>query len=305
MSRPRQAITLYPLAANQAEIVVHNIVKRFGEKTVLQGISFEIKAGEMVAIVGASGGGKTVLLDHLTGLMAPTEGSVRVADHTVKETPLVDLNGINEDRLDLVRLAWAIVFQRNALFSGTVQDNIALWLREHSGLTDAEIVARVRESIKAAALDVDDVINKDRDSLSGGMAKRVAIARAIASDPLVLFYDEPTTGLDPVISAHIHDLIWNIHHTPRAVDHSSVAADQIDGPNAPAAPDASVRPATRTSIIVSHDRELLRRISPRVIMLEAGKVIFDGDYEGFVKCKHPTAQQYLRVMPELHGRDRG
>jgi phospholipid/cholesterol/gamma-HCH transport system ATP-binding protein len=278
-------MTLYPLNIGSPEIAVRSLTKRFGEREVLREIDFKVNAGDLVAIVGASGGGKTVLLDHLTGLMIPSEGTVAVVDHTKPDTPMVDLNEIDDDRLDEVRLAWSIVFQRNALFSGTVFDNIALWLREHAGMSEEQIAQRVRESIAAAALDVDDVIGKDRDSLSGGMAKRVAIARAIAADPLVLFYDEPTTGLDPVISAQIHELIWNVHHRARQGE------TPVEGK------------AKRTSIVVTHDKDLLRRLGPRVVMLDQGRVVYDGAYERFLHSTHPAAVEYLRKMPELHGRE--
>lgn len=285
MPRPRRALTLYPSPLGERELAVESLTKSFGARTVLDNLTFSIAAGELVAIVGSSGGGKTVLLDHLAALMAPTSGRVLACDHSSKDVPLVDLAKLNDEALDNIRLAWAIVFQRNALFSGTVFDNIALWLREHTDLTPAQVDHRIRGAIEAAALDVNDVIQKDRDSLSGGMAKRVAIARAIAVDPLVLFYDEPTTGLDPVISAHIHDLIWNVHHRPRGGK----------------APVQGV--ANRTSVVVTHDKELLRRIAPRVIMLDQGKIIFDGPYEAFTKCDHPVAIQYMQSMPVLHARN--
>ncbi|CAN5870990.1 ABC transporter ATP-binding protein [soil metagenome] len=296
MARRNEPTRLYSLAPGAPELVVAGVTKRFDAKVVLAEINFTIAAGEMVAIVGASGGGKTVLLDHLTGLMAPSAGSVHAADHTQNPPKLEDLAKLKDEALDNVRLAWAIVFQRNALFSGTVFENIALWLREHSGLSEEEIATRVEGSVKAAALDVKDVIQKDRDSLSGGMAKRVAIARAIAVDPLVLFYDEPTTGLDPVISGQIHELIWNVHHRPRAdTGERSAVAPRAGGAPQPAA-------AARTSIVVTHDKDLLRRVGPRVIMLDQGTIIFDGPYGRFTHCDHPAAVQYLREMPDLHTR---
>ncbi|MBX9738224.1 MAG: ATP-binding cassette domain-containing protein [Phycisphaerales bacterium] len=285
-SSRQRAVELFPLTLGATELRARSLRKEFGPRVVLHDISLEISAGELVAIVGASGGGKTVLLDHLTGLMRPTSGTVEAVDHTSARTPLVDLNAIDEELLDSVRLAWSVVFQRNALFSGTVFENVALWLREHASMTPEQITARVRESVIAAALDADDVIGKERDSLSGGMAKRVAIARAIAADPLVLFYDEPTTGLDPVISAQIHELIWATHHRARRAENTK--------------PDT----AHRTSIVVTHDRELLRRLAPRVIMLDEGRVIFDGPHGDFIESKHPAAVRYLKEMPVLNTQER-
>lgn len=264
--------------AQAPEIRALHLRKAFDEHVVLDDVSLEIKRGEIVAIVGGSGSGKTILLDHLTGLMAPDAGRVEVADHDQPGAPMQDLAGIDPDRLDRIRLHWAVVFQRNALFSGSVFENVALWLREHTKMSEEQIAARVGDSLKAVSLNVDDVMDKDRAELSGGMAKRVAIARAIAVEPLVTFYDEPTTGLDPVIGNHIVELIWNLHNRPHAAG------------------------APRTTIIVTHDRELLRRMAPRIIMLGGGKVVFEGPYEQFTAAAVPQAVEYLTQMPVLNAR---
>ncbi len=260
------------------EIVVTGLEKGFNARPVLKGISVTINTGEIVAIVGHSGCGKTVFLDNLTGLMEPDAGSIRVADHSRPDKAMIEITGLDRDHMDAIRLHWAIVFQHNALFTGTVYENCALWLREHTSMTERKIKLRVREALASVKLDVDDVLHKPRESLSGGMAKRVAIARAIATDPAVLFYDEPTTGLDPVVSGHIHELIFNTHKLPRE-----------DG-------------SPRTTLMITHDRELLRRISPRVIMLDAGIVVFDGPYERFRCADVPAARRYLEQMPVLHDR---
>lgn len=279
------------------EIVATDIRKSFSDKEVLKGISATFRRGEITAIVGHSGSGKTVLLDHLTGLQQADSGSIRVVHHGRKGMPLVELEGINPDVLDEVRLFWAVVFQHNALFTGTVYDNIALWMREHTDMPERKIRARVREALASVALDVDDVVEKERDSLSGGMAKRVAIARAIATDPCVVFYDEPTTGLDPVVGGTIHELIWSVHHKPIANPGggggggSGVGGGRVGGEG-----------LKRTSIVITHDRDLLRRISPRIIMLDGGSVVFDGPYERFKHADVPAARKYLETMPVLHAR---
>lgn len=306
----------HPATSAPVEIRAEHLSKAFRGRSVLTDINAEIRTGEILAIVGASGSGKTVFLDHLVGLLRPDSGRVLVADHDARRRgalvgaarsdgaasgdgggapPLVDLAEVSEDDLDRIRLRWAVVFQRNALFSGTVRDNIALWLREHTDLLEPDIERRIRESLKAAALDVEDVIDKDRDTLSGGMAKRVAIARAIAIDPLVVFYDEPSTGLDPIVGGHIHELIWNVHHRP--VGEVMAHTDAGGGQDAHQA-----SPLRRTSIIVTHDKELLRRLQPRVLMLHEGGVCFDGPYEKFGGPDCPAAQQYLAAMPVLHAR---
>jgi phospholipid/cholesterol/gamma-HCH transport system ATP-binding protein len=252
--------------------------KVFGDHVVLDGVDLEIRSGEILAIVGASGSGKTVLLHILTGLLAQTSGQVLVANHDAPGAPLVDLATVPRQVVDQVRLSWAVVFQRNALFSGTVYENCALWLREHTRMSESEILTRVRESLEAVALDPADVLEKDRDELSGGMAKRVAVARAVAVDPLILFYDEPTTGLDPISAALLHDLIWDTHHRPRA-----------DG-------------RRRTTVLVTHDRDLLRRVHPRVLMLHDTRVCFDGPYEAFTASDLAPTREYLELMPALHAR---
>jgi phospholipid/cholesterol/gamma-HCH transport system ATP-binding protein len=286
-------------APSPVEIQVESLRKSFRDRVVLDGISVEIRAGEIIAIVGASGSGKTVFMDHLIGLIRPDEGRVLVADHDASPRsgggpPLVDLGELSDDELDRIRLRWAVVFQRNALFGGSVRDNIALWLREHTDLKESDIERRIQASLKAAALDVEDVIDKDRDALSGGMAKRVAIARALAIDPLVVFYDEPTTGLDPIVAGHIHELIWNVHFRPVG----EVFAHTVKEPGA----NSAGAKLPRTSIIVTHDKEILRRMRPRVLMLHDGKVCFDGPYERFGQSDCPPAQQYLSAMPVLHAR---
>lgn len=268
------------------EIAARELCKSFDEQTVLNAVSLEVRPGDIVAIVGASGCGKTVLLDHLVGLLEPTSGGVLAVDHSRRDLPLVELRSLGDQELDRLRMYWAVVFQRNALFSGTVHENIALWLREHLEMPETQILERAKRALDAVGLDVDDVLEKDRDALSGGMAKRVAIARALAIDPVVVFYDEPTTGLDPVVSGHIHELIWNTHRAePR-----------------PPSPSMSQERVARTSILVTHDKELLRRLAPRTVMLDAGRVIFDGTYDDFTKSSNPVCVRYLAEMPVLNAR---
>jgi phospholipid/cholesterol/gamma-HCH transport system ATP-binding protein len=290
-----------PGSKTPIEIAAEGLSKSFGEREVLHGIDLSICSGDIACIVGASGSGKTVLLDHLIGLMAPTSGRVVAADHNAAadssgQPPLRDLSTLDEDQIDLIRLHWAVVFQRNALFSGSVGENIAFWLREHTTLKEDEIQRRIREALKSVALDVDDVVGKDRDALSGGMAKRVAIARAVACDPIMLFYDEPTTGLDPMIGATIHELIFKTHNSPVG---EGFHFRDLEG-QAP----VSRAKTKRTTIIVTHDRDLLRRIRPRVIMIHEGGVVFDGPYAEFEVSELPPAQAYLREMPVLHSRKR-
>jgi len=260
------------------EVRVEDLHRSFGANHVLCGIDLEILRGELIAVVGPSGCGKTVLVDHIIGLLKPDRGRVLVANHDEPGGPLIDLTALDQDAMDDIRRHWAVVFQRNALFTGTVYENVALWLREVGGLSDDEIEPIVRSSIESVGLDYDRVAMTDRDDLSGGMAKRVAIARAVAMDPYLIFYDEPTTGLDPEHASHIHELIFATHHRPLK-----------DG-------------SARTSIVVTHDKDLLARIEPRIVMLNKGRVFFNGSYSEFERSDSDLIKPYLALMPLLQRR---
>jgi len=275
-----QAVTTASPARRFTEILVQDVHKSFGKNHVLRGINLEIGSGEMVAIVGGSGSGKTVLLRHLLGDFKPDRGHIRIADHESPGSPLVDLSTLDDEGMDRLRRHWAVVFQGNALFPGTVFENIALVLREVKGFSEAEIRAKAEEVVKAVGLDVTRVLDIDRRDLSGGMAKRVGIARALALDPLLIFYDEPTSGLDPNLAHQIQDLIAEAHLRNR------------DG-------------TPSTTVMITHDKELLYRLSPRVVMLHGGVVAFDGPYDAFRQADSPIVRPYLELMPGLHQRTRG
>jgi phospholipid/cholesterol/gamma-HCH transport system ATP-binding protein len=264
---------------DQTEIRVEGLRRSFDDKVVLDGIELTVRRGELVALVGGSGSGKTVLMDHLIGLLAPNSGRVLVADHDLPESPLVDLATLDDEALDRVRRHWAVVFQQNALYSMTVYENIAFWLREHTNLVEEEIHARARAALLDVGLDdVDRLLHKHRDELSGGMAKRVAVARAIAIDPIVMFYDEPTTGLDPAHAARIHELVFKEHN------------------------EKTLTGETRTTLVITHDKDLLRRLQPRIVMLTGGRKSFDGPYTQFAQSDDPEIRPYLDSMPVLHQR---
>lgn len=260
------------------EIVVEDLHKGFGGRRVLRGVNLRVERGEMLAIVGGSGSGKTVLLKHLTGQLVPDRGRVLVAHHGLPGSPLRDLALLGEEALDDLRRHWAVVFQHNALFSGSVFDNLALWPREIKEQTDAEILPLARRALADVGLDPEQVMHRKRSELSGGMAKRVAIARALVMDPAIIFYDEPTAGLDPATAEQIHELIRATHG---------------------ALPLAGV---PRTSIVVTHDTELLSRLRPRVVMLEGGGVLFDGDFGSFIASDSASIRPYIEQMPILHAR---
>jgi len=266
------------------EIQVEGLCQAFNGRPVLRGVDLCILTGDFVALVGGSGCGKTVLLSHLLGLHRPDAGRVLVTapdlappDATVY--PLVDLASLDPNALDDLHTHWGVVFQRNALFSGSVRDNIALWLAEVRHLDAMDIDRIAGEVLEAVGLPTGrDFLLSRVDSLSGGMAKRIAIARALAMNPRCMFFDEPTTGLDPVTAAQIQDLLLSSHGDP-----------------------ASGR-QLRTSVIITHDKDLLCRLRPRVVMLHEGKVSFDGPFEAFEASDSPIIRPYFELMPVLHRR---
>ncbi len=266
------------------ELRAEDVHVSFDELHVLRGVDVEVQSGEMVAIVGGSGCGKTVLLQCFLRNLRPQRGRVLLADHEREGAPLVDVHRLKEKRMQEVRRHWAVVFQRNALFSGSVLSNVALWLREIAGMTDPEAIrTRVVNSLRAVGFDPDDtLLAKQRDELSGGMQKRVAVARALAMDPLLVFYDEPTTGLDPSLAEQVHELIETVHASP----HEETGAP-------------------RTTVIITHDKDLLYRLQPRVVMIHEGRASFDGSYAEFAESGSEVVRPYFDLMPSLHARFNG
>lgn len=243
--------------ADAVRIKVDALSKKFGELSVLRGVSFEVKPGEIFVIMGPSGSGKSVLLRHIAGLEVPTQGSVAVdgLDPTLESTR------------ERVRLA--LVFQDGALFNSlSVYDNLALYPREHSVGTEKQIRERVMMLLKLLSLD--DTAGKFPSDLSGGMKKRVAIARALVIEPQLLLYDEPTSELDPVMSATIDEVIATIpkhYHT--------------------------------TTIVVSHDRDLALSIANRVGILMGGQLIHVGTPDSLKNPQDQRVADFLNPRIDL------
>jgi len=259
------------------EILIENLHKGFHGREVLRGVDLTILQKDIVAIVGGSGAGKTVLMNHMVGLLQPDMGRVLIADHGREGAPMVDLARASEKEFNRIRLHWSLVFQQNALLSGMVFQNLALWLKENTELTSDEIYQRARESLDAVGFAGDDsIMTKRRSELSGGMAKRVAVARAISMKPSIIFYDEPTTGLDPQSAANIHDLICSTRSAAIQAGHS------------------------QTTVIITHDKDLLYRLTPRIVMLAEGKVFFDGHYSEFEQSDSEIIRPYFKLMPLLN-----
>lgn len=242
-------------------IEVAHIEKSFGTQTVLKDISFSVGGGESVAIIGRSGTGKSVLIKHLVGLLHPDVGEVRIDGEN-----LVDLR---ERELLKVRQKFGMLFQGAALFdSMDVHANVAFPLRR-SGVTDeAEINQRVEDVLNLVELP--GVGAKMPGELSGGMQKRVGLARAIVHHPRIILYDEPTTGLDPVVSDSIDQLMMRVR-------------DQYHV----------------TSIVITHDMRCARRIGQRVIYLKDGQVYLDAPADEVFNSDDPAVSRFIRGEADL------
>jgi len=237
-------------------IRIQRLHKRFGSQPVLRGIDLDIATGEVMVVIGRSGGGKSVLLKHLIGLLRPDAGTV-----AVDGTEITRLRG---GELDQVRERYGVVFQGGALFdSMSVAENVAFPLREKSRLGHAEIRGRVEEKLEQVGLS--DMGHKNPAEISGGMRKRVAIARALVTEPEIVFFDEPTTGLDPILVNTIHHLIVELHRKFRF-----------------------------TAVMVSHEIPEIFEIADRVAMLHEGVIVEVGSPEAVRASANPIVQQFIR-----------
>ena len=232
------------------------VYKSFDSTEVLRGLTLVIRKGEALVILGGSGTGKTVVLKHIVGLLPPDQGRVFIDGK--------DITYYGEDELLPVRRKVGFLFQGGALFdSMSVFENVAFPLREHTRLTDEEIEARVLEKLKLVGLEGTDWMMPDK--LSGGMRKRVALARAIVLEPEALLYDEPTTGLDPITTKWVSKLMRNIH-------------EQLN----------------ITSIIVTHNIQSAMSVADRIAFLYRGRIKFVGTPEEIKECGDHIVREFLR-----------
>ena len=236
-------------------ISIKNISKSFSDRVILNNISFTINKGEKIAIIGESGIGKSVLLKSIIGLLIPDDGNILIDDQ--------DINKITFKKLQKVRSKFGMVFQFGALFdSMTVSENIGLALQKLTNCDRLEINDRISKSLRE--VNMEGTEEKMPSELSGGMKKRVGIARAIALNPEYMLYDEPTTGLDPIMTDSINRLINNFHSKGRV-----------------------------TSVVVTHEMRTVRDVSDRVLMLYNGEIQFDGSTEDFLSSTDSRVMAFL------------
>ena len=253
----------------QPVVEICNLVKRFGDQLVLDGVNLQVMPGETMVVMGGSGSGKSTILRHMIGSLSPDSGEVKLLGHTLSE--------LNEDQLNEVRKKFGILFQSGALFNSmTVAENVALPLREHTMLDHNIIDIQVK--IKLELVGLREHADKIPAQISGGMKKRAALARALALDPQVLFYDEPSAGLDPVTSAEIDRLIIDLS-----------------------------KKLGVTSIVVTHEMDSAFAVGDRMAMLERGKMLMVDSRQAFEEIrdwpqdrieelddKQQTIRQFLR-----------
>jgi len=247
---------------NHPLIQFKNTTKRFGQNVVLDGVNLSIFRGEITAIIGKSGTGKSVLLKHIIGLLEPDSGEVFFDGKSLEKMKAAE-------RKALLR-KFSYMFQDSALFDSlNVYENIALPLKERTSYSDAEIQRRVRD--KLHQLDLHKIEIKYPSQLSGGMKKRVALARALVTDPEIVLFDEPTTGLDPIRKNAVHSMISDYQ-----------------------------KRFGFTGIIVSHEIPDVFFISQRVAMIDAGKILFEGTPEGIQQVTDPAVKNFLQGLESPH-----
>ena len=238
-------------------IRVRDLVVGFGHRIVLDHLSLDVKEGEILGVVGASGAGKSVLLRTIIGLLPKRHGSIEVLG--------VDLDHANEQERRALERRWGILFQQGALFSSlTVRENVQFPMRENLDLSPRLMNEMALAKLEMVGLTPDDA-NKYPAELSGGMTKRVALARALALDPEIVFLDEPTSGLDPISAGDFDELIRTLQQT-----------------------------LGLTVFMVTHDLESLYTACDRIAVLADGKVVADGPLETMLESKHPWVKNYFQ-----------
>jgi phospholipid/cholesterol/gamma-HCH transport system ATP-binding protein len=232
-----------------------HVIKRFGTRTVLKGLTFEINEGEILFVLGTSGTGKSVLLKNIVGLLRPDEGKIWIDGQEVSK--------LSEEEYFPIRKKCGMVFQHPALFDSlTVYENVAFGLRKHYQMPEDKIKARVRECL--SLVNLSGIEHKMPAEISYGMQKRVSLARTVAIEPRILLFDEPTTGLDPVTTNAVNNLIQDLSHKLKT-----------------------------TSIVVSHDMGCALDIADRILVLDKGEIVAQGTPEELKKSQQPLVKDFL------------
>lgn len=241
-------------------IEIIGLQTHYGDREILKNVTVSIPRGKTTVILGGSGCGKSTLLKHLIGLLKPTKGQILINGS--------DITRMNEDELNQVRKKMGVLFQGAALLNSlSLGDNVALPIREHTRLNESTIKIMVRMKLDQVGLSGFEKFFPSQ--LSGGMKKRAGLARALALDPEMIFFDEPSAGLDPVTAAGLDELILKLRNVFRM-----------------------------TGIVVTHEIESVFKISDYVIMLDAGNVLYAGDLEGLKASDHPRIRMFLERKPE-------
>lgn len=239
-------------------IEIKNLTRSFNSHKVLDGLSLRVAKGSTVVVIGRSGCGKSVLLKHIEGLLKPDSGQIVIDGN--------DLSKLSGKELNALRLRMGMVFQGGALFDSlNVGENVSFSLIEHLNMSDKELLERAEEALFMVGLC--GIAGLMPSELSGGMKKRVALARAICTKPDLILYDEPTTGVDPITADSINELIKSLHDKLKV-----------------------------TSIVVTHDMKSAYKIADRVAMLYQGKIIFEGTPEEIQKTDHPIVHQFINGL---------
>lgn len=246
-------------------ITFENVRKSFGEREILKGISFDVPEGQILFILGTSGTGKSVLLKNIVGLLQPSAGRIFV-DGT-------DVSHLEEEQLFPIRRKCGMVFQHPALFDSlTVFENVAFGLRKHQpDLTETQIEKRVLECLALVHLKASVAVKKPQE-ISYGMQKRVSLARTVAVNPKILLFDEPTTGLDPVTTKAINQLIFELS-----------------------------RKLKTTSLVVSHDMQCALEIADHIIVLDKGEIVAQGTPAELKQSRHPLVADFLKEAVNAEG----